>query len=154
MHPDKTAGLDGLNPAFFQNFWQSLGNEVFDSCKEWLKQGTFLSELNESNIVFIPKKENVEGMRDLRPIALCNVLYKIIAKCLANRLKQFLPGLITENQSTFVPGRSISDNVLVAFKILHHMKRKHNEKEGEVTLKLDISKAYDRVDWGYLQSML
>lgn len=81
----------------------------------------FLRELNESNIVLVLKKENAECMRDLRLIALWNVLYKIIAKCLTNKLKEILPILITENHSTFVPGRNISDNVLVAFEVLHYM---------------------------------
>ncbi|WOG81200.1 hypothetical protein DCAR_0100345 [Daucus carota subsp. sativus] len=93
-------------------------------------------------------------MRDLRPIALCNVLYKIIAKCLANRLKIILPGLISENQSAFVPGSNISDNVLVAFEALHYMKRKQSGNDGVVALKLDISKAYDRVDWSYLRKRM
>lgn len=74
-------------------------------------------------------------MKDLRPIALCNILYKIMAKVLANRLKNLLPGLISENQSAFVRGRSITNNVL----------RKHNDIDDEVGLKLDISKAYKRV---------
>lgn len=98
--------------------------EVYNSCKEWLKQGTFPCELNESNIVLVPKKENAECMKDLRPIALCNVLYKIVARCLANRLKEILPILISENQSAFVPGRNISDNVLVAFEVLYYIRRK------------------------------
>ena len=93
-------------------------------------------------------------MTDLRPIALCNVLCKILAKVLANRLKDVLPGSISENQSAFVPGRSISDNVLVAFEIIHHMKRKHSGNVGEVALKLDISKAYDRVDWDFLSTRM
>lgn len=93
-------------------------------------------------------------MTDLRPIALCNVLYKILAKVLANRLKEILPGIISEHQSAFVPGRNISDNVLVAFELLHFMKRKNKGQEGVVALKLDISKAYDRVDWKFLKKRM
>lgn len=123
-------------------------------CNEWLRVGSFPTDLNETPLVLIPKKENVESMGDLRPIALCNVLYKILAKVLTNRLKTILPGLISENQSAFVPGRNISDNVLVAFEMLHYMKRRKSGREGEVALKLDISKAYDRVDWQYLRDRM
>ena len=84
-------------------------------------------------------------MKDPRPIALCNVVYKIMAKVLANRLKWILPLLIFNAQSAFVHGRSICDNILAAFEVIHYMKRKTKGKKGSVALKLDISKAYDRI---------
>lgn len=121
MHPDMASGPDGLNPAFFQQFWAILGHEVFLCCKEWLSNCLFPVNVNDTNVVLIPKKENAKCMKDLRSIALCNVLYKIMAKVLSNRLKIVLPTLISEHQSAFVPGRSITDNVLVAFEIIHHM---------------------------------
>lgn len=154
MHPDKSAGPDGFSPAFFQHFWKLIGEEIFLSCREWLEEVKFPANLNDTTLVLIPKKDKAERMTELRPIALCNVLYKIIAKVLANRLKVILPGLISENQSAFVPGRSISDNVLVAFETLHYMKLKNKGHEGDVALKLDISKAYDRVNWQYLRQMM
>lgn len=129
IHPDKAAGPDGLNSAFFQHFWSMLGKEVFSCCKQWLDEVLFPEALFETTIVLILKKENAESMSDYRPIALCNVLYKILAKVLANRLKKIIQGLISENQSAFVPGRSITDNVLIAYEILHHMKRKCSEKK-------------------------
>lgn len=79
---------------------------------------------------------------------------KIVAKVLSNRLRELLPGIITENQSAFVPGHNISDNVLVAFEMLHYMKQKKSGEEGVVALKLDVSKAYDRVDWRFLKNQM
>lgn len=95
MHSDKTSGPNRLNPAFFQNF----GKEMYECCKDWLNKCSFPVYLNHTNLILIPKKENASCMKDLRPIALCNVVYKILAKVLANRLKVVLPNIILENQS-------------------------------------------------------
>ncbi|MCI44353.1 replication protein A 70 kDa dna-binding subunit, partial [Trifolium medium] len=109
----------------------------------WLDSGTFPPDLNSTNIALIPKGDNQVSMKDWRPIALCNVLYKVVAKVLANRLKEILDKCISDNQSAFVPGRSILDNAMAAIEIVHFMKSKTRGKQGEVALKLDISKAYD-----------
>lgn len=93
-------------------------------------------------------------MKDLRPISLYNVLYRILAKVLANRIKPVLPKLISKALSTFVPGRSNLYNILVAFEMIHYLKRRKHGKLGDVALKIDISKAYDCVHWGFLQKIL
>lgn len=154
MHPDKASGPDGLNPAFYQNFWDMLGREVFECCNKWMQGTPFPSDLNNTNVVLIPKKDNACLLKDFRPIALCNVLYKVMAKVLANRMKNILPTLISEKQSAFVPGRCITDNILVAFEVIHHMRGEKKTQEGSVALKLDISMAYDRVNWGYLKKRM
>lgn len=115
------------------------------ACK-WLEQGMFPSSLTETNVVLIPKCENPEDMRDLRPISLCNVIYKIIAKVFANKLKCVLPNLISIEQSAFIEGRSILDNAMIATEIIHYMRCKTRGKTSDVALKIDISKVYDRVD--------
>jgi hypothetical protein len=154
MNSNKSPGPDGLNPAFYKRFWDISGEEIFKTGVMWLEQGAFPLQVVETNIVLIPKKDNPVTMKDFRPISLCNVLYKIISKVLANRMKALLPKCISQEQSAFVENRYIIDNVMVASEILHHMKCKTRGKVGEVALKIDISKAYDRVNWSYVKSMM
>ncbi|XP_058783149.1 uncharacterized protein LOC131657807 [Vicia villosa] len=93
-------------------------------------------------------------MKDFRPISLCNVIYKIVSKVLANRLKKVLDKCVSEEQSAFVEGRSILHNAMIATEIIHYLKRKTVGRKASLALKIDISKAYDRVDWGFLKGML
>ena len=93
-------------------------------------------------------------MADLRPIALCNVLYKIIAKVLANRLKRILTKIISESQSVFIPDNLITDNIMIAFEICHFIKRKRLGKNGVVAMKTYMSMAYDRLEWQFLKEIM
>ena len=154
MHPDKSPGPDGMNPCFFQKFWSVVGLDMFQLCNHFLLHGSFPTALNETLLILIPKKKQVESMSDLRPIALCNVAYKILAKLLANRLKRLLPGIIYKCQGAFICGRSIIDNVMLAFEISHSMHQKRSKRNGLAALKLDISKVYDRVEWGFLKAIM
>jgi hypothetical protein len=102
----------------------------------------------------IPKKKKPTHVTEFRPISLCNVLYKLIAKVLANRLKKILPVIISSSQSAFISGRLITDNILVAFEALHTMDTRMSGRKGFMALKLDMSKAYDRVEWDFLEAIM
>lgn len=93
-------------------------------------------------------------MLDLRPISLCNVIYKVAYKVLANRLQSLLLEIVTKSQSAFVKGKLITDNVIIAHKVMHYLKHKREGNYGFGALKLDISKAYDELERGFLEKML
>ena len=104
--------------------------------------------------MLIPKKEKSTKLPDLRPISLCNIIYKIIAKVLANRLKHVLPSIISVTQSAFILGRMITNNIMISHEVNHYLKRKRQGKHGFLALKMDRSKAYDRIEWQFLKGML
>lgn len=87
MHPDKSPGPDGMNPTFYQRFWDIIGEDVVNECNHILLSGSVPQRLNDTFVVLIPKKKNPEYVTDMRPISLCNVLVKVITKTLANRMK-------------------------------------------------------------------
>lgn len=122
--------------------------------RQFFETGKFEEQLTDTNIVLIPKKTCTVFMTDLRPISLCNVVYKIISKVLANKLKEVIDKVISETQSAFIPGRLITDNIMIAYEFMHYLRRKNKGKKGWMALKLDMSKAYDRVEWGFLRAML
>jgi hypothetical protein len=123
----------------------------FRFVKEMFSDGILPKGLNDTVIVLIPKGTKPESLADYRPISLCNVIYKIISKCLVNRLRPFLDGLISETQSAFVPGRLITDNAIIAFESFHKIQRSKNPMDNHCAYKLDLYKAYDRVNWAFLK---
>jgi len=139
---------------FYKRFWDTVGDDVTREVNHMLGGGAMPKGWNETVVVMIPKVPNPERLKDLRPTSLCNVVYKIASKVLSNHLKLILPEIISLSQSAFVPGRMITDNVLLAYEFTHFMQTKKGSGDSFAAVKLDMSKAYDRVEWCFLERMM
>ena len=118
----KSPGPDGLNALFYQSQRSIVGSSVVKTIKNFFDDPEKIRNINETFIVLIPKKDHPETFRDLRPISLCNVIYKVITKIVANRMKGFMNSIVSPNQCSFVPGRHNSDNIIVAQEVMHSMR--------------------------------
>ena len=154
MSPLKSPGPNGMPPIFYQHYWSLVGNDVVDDILYFLNSGNLPPSLCHSFITLIPKVHSPEYISQYRPISLSNVLYRIFSKVLANMLKKILPHLVSERQSAFVNDRFISGNIMVAFEPLHYIRNRSSRETGYMALKLDMNKAYDRVEWLYMEKLM
>lgn len=146
MHPEKSPGFDGLNPCFFQTYWNMVRKDVVEFCRQYFEHGRLPDEVNRALVCLIPKVKYPKQVADLRPISLCNVIMRILSKVFANRLKPCLTLIISNNQSAFIEGRLLTYSALLAFVINHYIHRKTQGSDDVAALKIDISKAYDRLE--------
>eukprot|EP00253_Pinus_taeda_P036521 PITA_36521 len=151
MAKEKSPGQDGWSIEIFLHFFELIGAEITEVVEEARKKGEVYSPFNATFIALIPKKEVPESFEDFRPISLCNSIYKIIAKVIANRIKPILSCHISMEQFTFLSGRQIHEAIGVAKEVMHSVRQKN--KKG-VVIKIDLSKAYDRINWLYLRLLL
>jgi hypothetical protein len=148
MPLNKAPGPDGFTTEFFKSSWSIVGEDVVAAIQSFFESGLLLKELNATILTLVPKKLNASYMGDFRPIACCNVIYKCITKIISNRMIPILDSLVSWNQSAFIPGRSISENVLLA----HELVRNYHRKGGQprCTMKIDLMKAYDSINWEFI----
>lgn len=136
---------------FFRRFWAMLKDDILVFTKEFHYRGKLSRGIRTSFISLIPKKKGDIGIKDFRSISLIGSVYTILTKVLARRLQKILPCIILKEQRVFVKGRHILNGVLLANECVHSRDR---ERKPGVICKLDLEKAYDRVDWGLLQYLL
>lgn len=122
-----------------------VNSKVIGPIQDFFNIGTLLKSMNHTFFVLIPKVDNPFQVTQFRPIRLCNASYKIIAKIIATRVKAIMPCLISEKQFVFVPSCLIQDNSILAYEIFHALQHKKGKKFS-FALKLDMSKAYDRME--------
>ncbi|KAE8678114.1 hypothetical protein F3Y22_tig00111441pilonHSYRG00035 [Hibiscus syriacus] len=154
MSPLKASGDDGLGTIFYQQCWHIVGTEVAEYCIEILNGTQDIDPIKRTNIVLVPKIKSPRNLAQFRPISLCNVLYKIIAKVLVQRMQEHLHLCTDEAHSALVPRRLIMDNIITTYELLHSFIQKREGRKGCSALKLDMSKAYDVVEWPYLWQMM
>jgi len=112
-----------------------------------------LKEQNNTFIALIQKRLGPFSVTHFRPISLCNIIYKIISKILANRFKNLLHLFISPHQSAFVPSRTIQDNSIMAHELMHALKSKQG-RGGLMAVKIDMEQAFDRMEWEFLLSIM
>ncbi|GJW02004.1 putative RNA-directed DNA polymerase, partial [Tanacetum coccineum] len=149
---DSAPGPDGYSSKFFKASWSIVGPDVCKAVKDFFGNGRILKEINNTTISLIPKMSTPQKVTDYRPISCCNVIYKCTSKIISNRMKGGLAGIVDQNQSAFLSGRCISDNILLTQELMkgYHL----NRGAARCAFKVDIQKAYDTVDWSFLRKAL
>ena len=149
MDPYKAPGLDRFGPSFFQHHWPIIGEKIVCVIKDFFNSGRLLKEIDHTLIALIPKASNPERINQFRPISLYNVIYKIIAKVMVDRMRPILEKIIQPTQVAFIPQRVIHDNVLLVHELMNKFKHMKGKK-AYVALRLDKRKP--TIEWNEISS--
>lgn len=154
INGEKAPGPDGFSASFFHSNWDVVGPAVIAEVQGFFRTGILEPSINKTHVRLIPKNLGAKTVEEYRPIALCNIYYKIISKLISIRLKTVLGTIISENQSAFISGRAIADNVLITHEVLHFLKNSRAEISCTMAVKTDMSKAYDIIEWEFISDVL
>ncbi|GKV16208.1 hypothetical protein SLEP1_g26884 [Rubroshorea leprosula] len=149
--PTKSPRPDGFNFKFIKTMWEDIKHDIIGFAQEFHEHGKLVRGSNASFIVLIPKVGNPQRIEEYRPILLIGVMYKILAKLLANHLRKVLDKIIGEQQMAFIKGRQLLDGMVIANEVIDEAKRK---KMKSFLLKVDCEKAYDKVCLDLIDYML
>ncbi|GAA0185150.1 hypothetical protein LIER_32438 [Lithospermum erythrorhizon] len=150
MPHNKSPEPNGFPAKFYQTNWDIVGDTLIKSTLNFLNNGHILKKINNTFITLIPKIPRPNLIKEFRPISLCNVAYKIAFKVLVNRRKPHLNSLLSPFQNGFIQGRGAQDNILIVQELTHSIQSSKSKKNGLTTIKIDMSKAFDRINWDFL----
>jgi hypothetical protein len=148
---DKIPGPDGWTIDFFVGIYDIIGKDILKVVEESCINGHIHAPLNATFISLIPKKDDPQTLEDFKPISLCNNIYKVVSKVISRRIKAILSKSVSQEKFNFLEGRQIHEAIGVAQEALHSIK---SQKSKGAVIKIDLSKAYDRVSWLYIRMLL
>ncbi|KAL9674087.1 hypothetical protein QQ045_030357 [Rhodiola kirilowii] len=156
LNPSKAPGVDGFSASFFQSSWNIVKEDFISECLQFLNQGLLCPDNNLTVIVItlIPKQAGSSKITEYRPISLIGTLAKVISKAIANRLQVLMDEVISPMQCAFIKNRLLTDNILIAQEVTHYVHSISKQKQVYGLLKLDMAKAYDKIEWDFLELIL
>lgn len=147
----KAQGCDGFNSLFFKRTWSILGQEITNAVTRFFATREMHLPINVTSVSLIPKVKYPSSVKEFRPISCCTVLYNIISKILTNRLHEVMDALADNSQSAFVPGRVITNNIILNHELVKGYGRKGVSPRCMIIL--DMHTAYDSVEWPFLEKI-
>ncbi|KAJ3708440.1 hypothetical protein LUZ61_012145 [Rhynchospora tenuis] len=153
MGPDKSSGPDGVTARFLQENWHILGYEIVSQLKKVFQTEEVPDDWLKCRVTLILKTEEPQTPAEYRPISVGNIFYRLVMKIVATRLRPHIKKVISQEQSAFIKGRSIGDNIILVKEVLHSFSQK-SFKQQAFLLKADINKAFDKLDWNFLEKAL
>ena len=149
----KAPGLDGFTTLFYKKYWHIIKDAVHSSIWNFFRSNHLLKKQNHTFIALIPKKLRASSVHQFKPISLCNIIYKIISKILANKFKGLLHHFISPFQSAFVPSRNIQDNTILVRELFNLINSKRG-RGGLMAIKIDMEKVFNRMEWSFILAIL
>lgn len=151
--PMKAPGPDGIQPIFFQRYWEIVKSKVMKFYHNTFLTSTMDPSVNTTFLCLIPKCPNAISIKNYRPIGLHNTLYKLIIKIIVFRMKPLFHKIIGPSQASFFQNRRASDHAIIVQEFITHFK-KIKGKQGSMILKIDLEKIFNRLEWSFIRDTL